>query len=88
MEDDLLLDLAAESEYGAPEVGDVLHPMAVNGISDIEGLRGSLLRKIQIAVDQSGRPLAADWSDIWMHTLALTELFDVRHLGSHCRAHE
>ena len=52
--------------------------MAVNGVGDIEGLPWSLLRKIQIAVDQSGRPLAPDWSDIWMHAVALTELFDVR----------
>ena len=52
--------------------------MAVNGMSDIEGLPWSLLRKIQIAVAQSGRPLAADWSDIWMHTLAVDALHDVR----------
>ena len=78
VEDEPLPDHAAESEYGAPEVGDVLNPMAVNGISDIEGLRGSLLHKIQIAVDQSSRPLAADWPDIWLDILALTELYDVR----------
>ena len=70
--------LVDPAEYAPSAARGLLDPMAVNGGSDVEALRQVLMQKVQAAVVQSGRPVAADWSDLWEHTAAVDQLFDVR----------
>ena len=83
-----LPDLAGPSEFAGALGSGLPDPMAVDGVSDVEALRESLLRDITAAGARGKEPLAGDWSNFWKCAPAVSKVFDLHAIWERTRSEE